>query len=376
MPLMSRPGLVSFALGLPASELFPTAALARAMAEVLEQDPRALQYEASLIALKTHIVQLMARRGVTCTTDQVFVSAGAQQGMNMLVRVLLDAGRNVLVEDRTYTGLLQVLQPFGARPVPVATDAATGIDPDAVEHALTRGVRPAFIYTMSDGHNPLGVSTPPATRARMVEIARRHRVPIVEDDAYGLLHYGEGEAKPPMRSLDDQWVYYVGSFSKVLAPGLRVGWVVVPPDLTTHLSIVKESTDINTATLAQRAIVRTLDSDLLATHLPRLRAAYRERRDTMVRAIAQHFPSETRVSRPPCGMFVWAELPERLDTTRLFVDAVETERVAFVPGAAFAVEGARPALHCMRLNFSNVAPDRIETGIERLGNAIRRALAG
>ncbi|WP_164019498.1 PLP-dependent aminotransferase family protein [Pyxidicoccus trucidator] len=366
---ITKPGVFSLALGLPAAEMFPTEGMAASAASVLAEQGSALQYSATLQPLREHIVALMAKRGVRCSPEQVFLTTGAQQGLNLLVRLMLEPGQSVMLEDRVYSGFQQVLEPYQARRLAVRTEAGTGIDLDSVESVLASGERPAFLYTMSDGHNPLGISLATEARERLVKLARDYRMPIIEDDAYGFLNY-EDRVLPPLRALDEQWVYYVGSFSKILAPALRVGWVVVPEPMVFRLATVKESSDIDTATFTQRIILSFLDSGRLEGHLTRLRHEYRLRRDTLLKALEQHLPRGAKWSKPSSGMFVWVELPEGADTTALLSRALETERVAYLPGQAFTVAGGRSAAHCMRLNFSNCEPARIEEAVARLGRVL------
>jgi 2-aminoadipate transaminase len=366
---ITKPGVFSLALGLPAAELFPTEGMAEAAARVLAEQTGALQYSATLQPLREHIVAMMAKRGVRCAPEQVFLTTGAQQGMNLLARLMLEPGQSVMLEDRVYSGFQQVLDPFQVKRLAVRTDARTGIDLDAVESVLASGERPAFLYTMSDGHNPLGTSLAAESRERLVKLARDYRMPIIEDDAYGFLHY-EDRVLPPLRALDDRWVFYVGSFSKILAPALRVGWVVVPEPMVFRLATVKESSDIDTATFTQRMILSFLDSGRLEGHLVRLRQEYRRRRDALLGAMDKHMPPGAKWAKPTSGMFVWAELPEGTDTTALLTRALESEQVAYLPGQAFAVQGGRSAAHCMRLNFSNCEPARIEEAVARLGRVL------
>ncbi|HEX8335668.1 MAG TPA: PLP-dependent aminotransferase family protein [Pyrinomonadaceae bacterium] len=372
LSLASRPGILSLALGLPAAELFPTEDFARAAAAVLAGEPRALQYSPPLQALKAHVVRLMALRGVECCESQVFLTAGAQQGLNMLARLLLDPGGCVLTEELCYPGLQQVVEPYLPEVLTVPTCTETGIDVEAVGRLLAGGARPSFIYTVTEGHNPLAVSMSRGKRERLVELAREFRVPVVEDDPYGLLFY-DGELEPPMRALDEDWVFYVGSFSKVLAPSLRAGWCVVPEPLTRQLSIIKEASDIDTATFSQRAVSAYLDAGHLPAHLERLRREYGLRRDAMLRAVAEHFPGEAAWHKPTSGVFTWVELPREVDTGELLRAAVEDEQVAFIPGSAFDVH-ARGRTHGIRLNFSHHPAPVIEEGVARIGRVLKEAL--
>src|SRR5262245_21770377 len=232
----SSPGIISFALGLPAPELFPREALLRAAEIVLENDLHSLQYAPQSQLLKRQIIGLMAQRGVNCHQDQIFLTGGAQQAMNLLARLLLDKGGNVLVEEMIYTGFQQVIEPYQPDLLTVRTDLETGMDVFAVESILGRGIRPAFIYVISDGHNPLSVNLSLQKRKHLAGLARKYRIPIIEDDAYGFLYYGDRYI-PPIRAFEDQWVFYTGSFSKTLGPGLRSGWVVLPEPLIPKLSI-------------------------------------------------------------------------------------------------------------------------------------------
>jgi 2-aminoadipate transaminase len=371
LKLTARPGLLSLGLGLPAAELFPREAMAELASRLLLSEPRAMQYSPSLADLRTHVVRLMERRGVRCSESQVFLTTGAQQGMNLLARLLLEPGCSVVVEDRAYSGFRQVLEPFQPRVLTVGSHLESGLDVEALQALLERGERPALLYALSEGHNPLGVSMSLATRQRLVELARHHRLPIIEDDAYGLLCY-EPQPLPALRALEPDWVLYVGSFSKILAPGLRQGWVVVPEPLVGPLSVLKEASDIDTATLGQRLVLGFLAGGYLESHLPRLLEEYRARRDALLEALAAHFPSPARWTRPRSGMFVWVELPESVDTLELLARSVEEEQVAFLPGAAFAVEGGRPASHCLRLNFSHCNPEQLREAVARLGRVLRR----
>ncbi len=373
MAVANRPDVLSLALGLPAAELFPVRDYARAAQHVLETDPLALQYSLPSQSLKAHVVELMARRGVACREEEVFLTAGAQQGVSLLARLLLDHGGRVLCEEVVYTGMRQAVEPYSPAFVTVPTDAWAGVDVEAVERELRRA-RPAFIYLIPDGHNPLCVSLSEAKRARLAELAREYGVPIIEDDPYGFISY-EPEPARPLRAYDADWVFYVGTFSKLLAPALRVGWLVVPRALTARLSIIKEASDINTCTFNQRAVAAYLDAGHLAGHSERLRDAYRERRDAMLDALREHFPEGSLWRRPSHGLFVWVELPEPVDMGALLRDAVTAERVAFIPGQAFAVRPEAGASRGMRLNFSKNDPAQIAEGVRRLGRAVSRVLS-
>jgi 2-aminoadipate transaminase len=319
--------------------------------------------------LKQHVVRLMAERGVECREEQVFLTSGGQQGVNLLARLLIEPGSTVIVEEMAYTGCQQVLYASQAEILTVPTDFKTGVDVDAIQRLLEMGERPALIYVVPDGHNPLAVSMSREKRRRLVELASTYCVPVIEDDAYGFLYYDS--PVPPLRALDHEWILYVGTFSKIMAPALRTGWVVVPESLIPHLAIIKEATDIDTAPLNQRGISAYLDGGHLPAHLARLRAEYRRRRDAMISALRTHFPPGAHWETPASGLFIWVELPEWVDTGELLAAALEQEKVAFIPGHAFYVNEDHPATNRMRLNFSNSSVERIEDGIQRLARVIK-----
>jgi 2-aminoadipate transaminase len=371
MGLMGRPGIISFALGLPAPELFPVEGYLEAAGRVLRSDRGSLQYRPGFAPLREEIVSLMERRGVRCAPEQVFLTTAAQQGLALIARLLLEPRGAVLCDELVYMGFQQVVEPFEPRLLTVGSDLATGMDVDALEAQLRGGRRPAFIYCITDGHNPLGTSLSMEKRVRLVELARRYRVPILEDDAYGLLGYED--PLPPLRALDDRWVLYVGSFSKVLAPGFRVGWVVAPPELIPLLGCAKDGLDIDTSTFSQRVVAEYLAHGGFPAHLDTIRAEYGARRNLMLEMMARHFPPGTRWSVPRNGALVWAELPPGLDAGALLPQALEAG-VAYVPGSAFAARGSTAGRNCLRLNFSFPPPDRIREGITRLGEVFRAAV--
>lgn len=374
LALVSRPGLLSFALGMPAAELFPVSAYTGAARHVLATEPDALQYGMPLAGLRRHVVELMARRGVRCTEDEVFITSGAQQAMSLLGQLLVSPGDPLVTEELTYDGMVNALRPLQPRVLTVPCSPRTGMDVGALEELLESGERPALIYTIPEGHNPLGSSMPVAARRRLAAAARRHGVPVVEDDAYGLLNL-EGEAPPAVRSFDPSWVLYVGSFSKIVAPALRTGWVVAPPEVVKRLSILKQGSDLDVCTFAQRTLAAFLEREAFSAHLSELRAEYRGRRDAMLAALQAHFPADARWHAPASGMFVWVTMPEGVDTTALLRRAVEEASVAFVPGQAFCAAGGVRGRNALRLNFSRVNAAEIADGIARLGQVLQTSHA-
>ena len=311
----------------------------------------------------------------------------------------------MLTEEHVYAGLRQALLPYRPSILTVRTDLDTGMDVDAVRALLARGARPAFIYAMADTHNPCGVRLGREQRTGLVALARRFGVPVVEDDTYGLLRY-DRDWLPALRALDDEWVIYAGSFSKILAPALRLGWLVLPPRLAAEAGVLKEAADLECSALTQRAVARLLQHGF-AGHLDRIRAGYRRRRDALLAALRDHFPEGARWTRPPGGFFVWVELPPGLDGDRVCEEALAEARVAVVPGSAFAAAAGAPAnrlrlsfsssapttsgppssasdgcsigdcgapANRLRLSFSSSAPDDIRAAVERLGRLLHRRL--
>lgn len=363
-----RPDLVTFALGLPAPELFPVQGLADSAERVLRNDPDALQYKTGFGPLKEQVVRIMAERGVKCRPEQVFLTTAAQQALSLVSRIFLEPGGTLLCDELVYMGFKQVIESYRPRVLRVGADLETGMDVDAVERYLASGERPAYIYCITDGHNPLGCSLSLGKRERLVELARRYRVPIVEDDAYGMLYYERPEA--PMRALDDQWVLYVGSFSKVLAPSFRLGWIVAPEPLIPTLGCAKDGADLDMASFGQRVAADYLAGGDFPNHLDRVRAEYRVRRDLMLELLEKEMPAGSRWSTPTNGALLWLELPDRYDTDALLETAMEAG-VAYVPGDAFTIPGSGAGRNGMRLNFSYPKPDQIREGMARLGRVLR-----
>lgn len=373
MELSTRPGILSLAVGLPAADLFPMAALAKAAAHLLATEPGSLQYAPPLQQLQAQIVELMAMRGVRVRPEQIFLTTGSQQAMDLLCRLLVDPGGQVVLEETVYDGIQLAVRRQQAEVLTVSTDPDTGLDIDQLETLLEQGARPSFLYVITDGHNPLGVSLSREKRHRLVNLARRLSLPILEDDAYGFLYY-EQKPEPPLRAFDDKWIFYLGSFSKILAPALRAGWVVIPEELAPSLSMLKHGADLDTPSFSFRTISAYLEAGGMPEHLEQIRAEYRQRRDAMLRSLMEHFPPEVRWNRPSNGLFVWVELPRKIDATALLRTAVETEEVAFTPGGVFASRPGGHASHCLRLSFGNNTPTRIEEGIRRLGRVIKALL--
>lgn len=372
----SAPDVLSFAIGAPATDLLPVRELAAASTRLIERGGSPLQYGVPSPALKAHIAALMADRGAPCSPQQIFLCSGAQQGLKLLAALLLDTSDPVLLEETIYDGFPMAVRNLAPRYLPLRTDHRSGLDLEHLERRLRSGSRPAFLYVIAEGHNPLGYSLGVEQRRRLLELARNHALPIVEDDAYGFLHY-DAEPVAPLRAAADHAVLYVGSFSKVLGPGLRLGWLVVPAELTPRLSALKHAMDCDTSTYSQHLAAEYLDTGHFPEHLGQIRRHYARRREVLLGALAKHLPTTARWSRPRSGLFVWVELPETVDTLELLEIAIERERLAFAPGQAFGVDGGSAGSNGLRISFANSRPREIEAGVERLARALDRlATAG
>jgi len=369
---LAGPGIISFAHAMPAPELFPATEYAELTESLLRSDPGVTKYQGPCRPLKAQIVKLMAHRGVVCSEDEVFLTAGAQHATSLLAWLLLEPGESFILESTVYEGVELVTRPFQPSLLTVPSHPSKGIDVSAVGELLHSGARPRFIYVIPDGHNPTGASLPVEERARLVRLAAAHGVPIIEDDPYGLLGFDRGFA-PPLRALNSEWVLYVGSFSKILAPSLRLGWIVAHESLARRLSEARQASDMDVAGLAQRIVAEVLSGLDVATYLERLRSVYAAREAALADALENHFPSGTEWHRPRGGMLTWVELPTSVDTADVLLEAVEREQVSFLPGAAFARGDSKTPPHAMRLAFAGLPQDRITDGIERLGRLMRRA---
>lgn len=366
--LLALPGVLSLAADLPAAELFPMSAVAQASARLLG----APEYGAPFQPLKTHIVELMAMRGVRCRPEQIVLTTGVEGALDLLGRLLLAPGSPVLLEE-TLSDKIRAAIPPEAEILTVSTDPGTGIDVDQVEALLAGGARPAFLYVMPEGHNPLGVSLSLEKRLRLLELARAYEVPLLEDDTFGFLSY-DGHPEPPLRALDASWVVYLGSFSMLLAPALRAGWIVLPDATPARLALLADAAELDVPSFSHRTISAFLEAGYLPEHLENIRAAYRRRRDTLLRNLQEHFPRGARWSHPSSGLYVWVELPGKITSTELLRDAVTLENVAFAPGPVFAARGGGHADQSLRLSFGSNPPHRIEEGVLRLARVLQTKL--
>ncbi|OQD52862.1 transcriptional regulator [Streptomyces phaeoluteigriseus] len=370
LAVTARPEVINFAGGLPAPELFDREGVAAAFRHVLEEMPgRALQYATTEgePVLRERLARRMSVRGLPTDADDLLVTTGSQQGLSLLATALVDAGDTVLVEEPCYLAALQAFGLAGARVVAVPGDA-DGPDPEALAELVVRE-RPKFLYTVPTFQNPTGRTLPAERRAALASVAARHGLWIIEDDPYGELRY-DGERVPWIAAHPDarDRTVLLGSFSKVMAPGLRLGWLRAPAELRRACAVAKQAADLHTPTVNQLAAARYLAVSDLDAHVARVAAVYRERRDAMLAGLPDALPEGTVWERPEGGMFVWARLPETYDTAALLPRVVR-EDVAYVPGAPFYA--GEPDRSTLRLCFVTQTPEEIAEGLRRLGRGLK-----
>jgi 2-aminoadipate transaminase len=374
LTVTEQPEMISFAGGLPAPECFPTEELAAAAERVLVERPvAALQYGPTegYRPLRELITDLMRTRGLSIPAEQVLTLNGSQQGLDTVGKLLIDPGAPVVVEEPTYLGALQAFRPYSPTFISLPMDD-DGLDVAALERVLKGGERPRFLYLVSCFQNPTGITPSLERKHALLRLAATYGLPIVEDDPYGELFY-EGQRPPIMAALDVEMhgelrhVLYLSTFSKLLAPGLRVGWAVVPKVLADKFVHVKQGLDLHTGSLSQALAYEACRDGLLDRHVPTIRATYHRRRDAMLAALEAHMPQGVAWTRPQGGMFIWLTMPAHIDTTALLQASLE-QKVAFVPGTSFYANGG--GVSTMRLNFSHSSPDRIAEGVARLGRSV------
>jgi 2-aminoadipate transaminase len=372
--------LISFAGGMPAPTVFPIDEFRTACDTALqEHGVDCLQYGSTdgYFPLREMIARHACRYGINVTADNIIPTSGSQQALDLLGRIFINPGDRILVESPTYLGALQAWIAYGADFISVPVDK-DGMQTDKLEHRLRAGVK--FIYVLPNFQNPTGLTLSYERRLHLIELADKYGVPIIEDDPYGQLRY-EGEHLPAVEVLDSQTrsqtecysgnVIYLSTFSKTLAPGIRLAWVIAPPEIIQKLNLAKQSADLHTSTFNQITAYEVSKGGFINEHVKLIRKVYRERRDTMFDALEEHMPQGISWTHPKGGLFLWVTLPADLDSKEIFKDAIK-KKVAFVPGDSFFAEGG--GKNTMRLNFSNAKPEMINEGIGRLSSVIKSFL--
>ena len=371
------PDIISFGGGYPDAALFPVAELREIFEGILGGEDRSpMQYTVTdgLPSLRRAIATRMATDGVTCGADDVIVLQGAQQGLSLVAQMLVDPGDVIVVEDPTFLGAMLAFNPCQPAYAPVRTDD-DGLDPDDLERVLAANPHAKFLYTMPDFHNPMGVSMSLDRRRRVIDIANRFDIVVLEDSPYRQLRF-EGETLPSLKSLDIEGrVIFLGSFSKTLVPGMRLGWAVADPEIIGRIGLLKTAADTQTSTLNMAAAAAFLERFDLDGHIAAVNAVYRGKRDLMLGIMDELFPPSVEFTRPHGGLFTWLTFPDGFDATAFMRDrALPEARVAYVPGATFFAN-EQQANHA-RMNYSGVSDERITAGITRLGDLLRSALPG
>jgi len=381
LKLTAVPDIISFAGGLPAPEVFPIEKFKAACNKVLDECGEiALQYGTTegYTPLREMISRHSTRIGIKIKPENVLITSGSQQALDLIGKIFINPGDRILVEQPTYLGALQAWNAYGAEYVTVPSDE-DGMITSELRNALRMG--PKFIYVLPNFQNPSGTTLTLERRNELVEIAGEFGVPIIEDDPYGQLRF-EGEHIPSVALLDSCQqpdnghytgnVIYLSTFSKILAPGIRLAWVIAPSEVIHKLVQAKQGADLHTATFNQAIAYEVGRSGFIDEHVKLIRTVYKERRDVMLASLEKHMPPGVSWTHPKGGLFLWASLPEPLNTVDIFESAVK-EKVAFVPGTSFYALGGGE--NTMRLNFSNSCPEKIEEGISRLGKVVKKQLA-
>jgi 2-aminoadipate transaminase len=363
--LTQQPDIISFAGGLPAPATFPIAEMKRAFDKVLTDNANvALQYGPSdgYLPLRQWIADRLSTDSASISAEQVLMTSGSQQALDLLGKVLIDEGSRVLVESPSYMGALQAFAVYRPQFVSVATDEQ-GLVPESVA-PVADGAR--LLYALPNFQNPTGLSLSLARREQLVDTCARLGLPLIEDDPYGELNYA-GRSLPKMLTMNPDGVIHMGSFSKVLTPGIRLGYVVAPLPLARQLELAKQASDLHTSQLTQMVVHEVIKDGFLDHHIPTIRTLYGNQCQAMLAAMNQHFPAGVQWTRPEGGMFIWVTLPAHINAMELF-DAAIVGKVAFVPGASFYANAA--PTNTFRLSFVTVPPERIAVGIATLGRLI------
>lgn len=376
VPLLRQPGIVSFAGGWPAAELFPVEEVARiAQQTLLEDGAAALQYgptngDVRLIEQILHRLQLVY--GLEASAEnQLLITTGAQQAIFLLAWVLLDPGDVVVVESPSYVGTIGIFDAFQARQVGIPMDEQ-GLQTAVLAAELAAGLRPKFIYTIPDFQNPSGLTMSQPRRAELVALAEQYNFLILEDAPYADLRY-EGTSVPPIYTLDPHGrTLYMGSFSKIFSP-MRLGWLIGPPELVAKAAVAKQQIDLCTPSLTQAIAYRFCAEGLLEPQIERTKELYRHKRNVMLAALDRSMPAGVEWTQPQGGMFLWLTLPAHLNADNLLAEAV-ADKVAYVIGSAFYPPAADLPRHTMRLNFVSPTAEQIEQGVARLAAVLKRHL--
>ena len=374
LKLTARPEVISFAGGMPAPELFPVDDINTATTAVLQENGRAaLQYgptEGYLPLRKQIADRLAAKNGIHTDADHIMITAGSQQGLDYCARLFLNPGDVVVMESPSYLGAISAFKPCQPKFVEVPTDDG-GMIMEELDRILATTENVKMIYVIPDFQNPSGRTWSLERRKAFMEVVNKYEVPVIEDNPYGELRF-KGEFLPALKTMDTKdLVIYLGTFSKILAPGYRLAWMCASEEIIQKINLIAQAAVLQTSTISMMVVSKFIDMFDLDAHVETVRAVYEHRCNVMMDAMAKYFPKEVNYTIPDGGLFTWAELPDYIDTKVLATQAL-AQNVAYVPGIGFFPNGNNH--HCMRLNYSCMPDDRIEEGIKRLGNVIRENL--
>jgi len=365
LKITKRPDIISFAGGLPAPELFPLKEFAEALAESLDKDgASSLQYDVTegYPPLKEFLAEWLSKQGLPCTADHIMFTNGSQQALDLIGKALLNPEDAVVVENPTYLGAIQAFNAYEAKYISVPMDEEGVKIPEFKKAIAVRNAK--FIYLVPTFQNPSGITMSRTRREAVVTAAHARKKLIVEDDPYGYLRF-RGTPQPSLYALaKSKGVFYLSTFSKILSPGIRLGFVVAEPAILQPLILAKQAADLQPNSLIQRAVYRYAKAGHLDAHIPRIIASYARRAETMRQGIRKHFPPDIRWVDAEGGMFIWCELPKGVSASKLFENAI-AQKVAYVTGRVFHPNGGGD--HTLRLNFTNSSEEQIEEGIKRLG---------
>lgn len=373
LKVAGSPDVISFAGGLPAPELFPIDALKKVTNEVFDESGQeALQYASAVgyPALRKQIAKRMNNQGIKATVDNIMITTGSQQSIDITAKMFINPGDTVIVEKPTYLCALDVFRSYGPHIVGVEMDE-DGMKMDQLEKAVSENPNTKFIYTISNFQNPTGRTMSAERREQMIEIANKHDIMIMEDDPYGAIRFAGDDIEPVKFYDNEERVIYLSTFSKILAPGLRLGWIVMNKDLMPKYSVMKQSADVHSDNLTQHIVAKFMEEYDIDEHVSKIRKVYRQRENVMMAAIEKDFPAGVNYSHPEGGLFIWVEVPGDVDTIQLFNTCIK-HNVAFVPGEPFYPDKVTPGT--FRLNYSNMSEEQIQTGIKRLGSAIKETI--
>lgn len=373
LKLTQKPEIISFAGGLPAAELFPVEEMIHISKEVIEKHgSKALQYGPTegYQPLREAIAKRMEKVSVHITANDVLVTSGSQQGLDFAAKIFIDPGDVIIVEKPSYLGAINAFKAYEPKFIDIELED-DGMNMEELEGILENTENIKYIYVIPDFQNPSGKTWSLEKRKKLVELANKYDIIIIEDNPYGELRF-EGELLPAIKHFDTEGrVVFFGTFSKIFCPGLRLGWVAASPEILNKFILVKQGADLQSSTISQIEVATFLENYDIEEHIEKIKETYLRRRNLMLKVMDDEFPKGVKYTRPQGGLFTWVELPDYINTRDLAVKALE-KNVAFVPGGSFFANGGNE--HCMRLNYSAMGDERIVEGMKRLAQVIKEAM--